>query len=305
MLHKVFIYIYFNHIGALSSSFSLSNISVSGAVDTLKTGASSAMETAGSMLSSGVSAVKSGATKVVETGEKFGAAAVDIIKSIPNFNPKASFDSFMSKYGKSYPTTADMEKAFMNFLNNFKSMIGLLTSRRSPFDAAFGVTEFMDMVYSDFVKGFCGAEVPPEDVSNKTDAKPKHSCLRVNWTSLDVIPQVRRQEKCGCCYAMSTIDMIAAQYVIDKKLWHKRYSLAPQWMMNCLEAPVAMHCNGGRPVKVLDKVSHFTKWNNLPLETCLPYKDINETCIPSPKCPDAPPISVRDHVWLKSFIRYV
>jgi len=210
--------------------------------------------------------------------------------------PKELFDKYVIAYNKTYLTPTDAAYAFKSFVENIAVLTKLVLGRFSPFDAAFVMTEFMDLKYDDFITHFTGALLEDlQSVVEKIDASllQKRECKTLNWTSLNVVPEVRRQDKCGCCYAMSTGDMVATQYNIDQKKFGSRFSLSPQWLLNCLQPPAAYGCNGGRPVKVLDYLKKYTKWNNLPLESCYPYEDKNSTCQPTVKCPSAPDVQVR------------
>lgn len=208
----------------------------------------------------------------------------------------------MTKFNKSYPTIKERDNAFEIFSDNFVNMLQLSLKRKSLYDASFAVTEFMDLPYDCLQENFMGAVPRLEDgslinIDEKLSIKPP--CESLSWTMLDVVPQVRKQTKCGCCYAMSTADMIGAQYAIDEGTFNVRYNLSPQWFTDCTKAPAGYHCKGGRPFNMLEELKNFTKYNYIPLESCYPYKDRNGTCFMSVDCPDTPDISVNEIVIKK------
>jgi len=267
--------------------------------------ASSVFETGKSAAGTALTAGKDAASSVVSGGAAVLSGGLDLATNPSKVKdqlaswalyPKELFDKFVKTYNKTYATPSDVTAALASFTSNLAELTKLVLGRFSPFDAAFVITEFMDLKFDDFVAHYTGAVLEQADaVLDKIDAAliQKRECKTLNWTSLDVVPEVRRQDKCGCCYAMSTSDMIAAQQNIDAKKYHSRFSLSPQWLLNCIEPPAALGCKGGRPVKVLENLKKFTKWNNIPLEECYPYEDKETTCKKTVACPKAPDVQVR------------
>lgn len=199
------------------------------------------------------------------------------------------FEKFKTQFEKNY-TIEDEIKLLAAFKENLITLTRLGNRRQSPYDASFTVSKYADESFDDF-KSFRTGVFQSSDKENVAKADPKslinRECRKLNWTSLEVIAPVRMQHKCGSCYAMSTTDLIAAQYSIDNKSF-KKHILSPQWVADCMQEPAGYKCNGGRPVKVLDSLSTHNHWK-IPTEECYPYKDKNGTCHRSKNCMDEGP----------------
>uniref|UniRef100_A0A915J9I3 Peptidase C1A papain C-terminal domain-containing protein n=1 Tax=Romanomermis culicivorax TaxID=13658 RepID=A0A915J9I3_ROMCU len=110
---------------------------------------------------------------------------------------------------------------------------------------------------------------------------------------------MKRQGKCGSCYAFSTADLVAAQYQIDRRL-KGPFELAPQFLIDCAKSPAGLGCDGGRPIEVLRNLTQCTASSgcNFPLETCYGYKEQKGVCMNQP-CQSSPIVKVRKIFYLK------
>lgn len=214
------------------------------------------------------------------------------------------FKKFMVKYNKTYVSKEDLYKATKFFQNNFESLVKMAQTRHSDEDANFIVTKYADVTFDLFKNQHTGVMSYIEDVM-KADhillPGERNFCPKLSWNTLNVIPPVRQQSKCGSCYAMTTADLIAAQYSIDNKMWNYNYRLSSQYMIECVPQPASHKCDGGRPVKIFDYLS-TCETCKVPTESCYPYADQAGTCKASAGCADSPPIKVRNILALFLFL---
>lgn len=187
---------------------------------------------------------------------------------------------------------------------NRKFIDKLNTEREDEEDAFFGPNKFTDFSHESFLDMFTGLVLEEgEGLVNETEFPESRgsSCKRLNWVEFGIIPPVRDQGTCGSCYAFTSVDLAAAQYSIDRSLWNQTFTLSPQFVIDCIHAPGAFGCNGGRPVNVFQSVA-----NNsfiIPKESCYPYKGKVGECR-VPKCEadeDEEEVTVRNMFSIKLY----
>lgn len=209
---------------------------------------------------------------------------------------KEEFDKFMQKYGRTYSSPAEQAKAYSAFGDNLKKMYELKFKRMSVYDANFAMTPQSDKSLMDLLLKAGGympdIEIKPLLVDPKTLVK-KITCKKVHWHKYGVIPDVRLQENCGSCYALSASDLIAAQYRIDRQEWDKPISLAAQYIADCTPETKAYKCKGGRSCDLLNYYANCEDCR-FPDEECYPYQDQDGECKSlKPDCEGVPEIKVR------------
>lgn len=156
--------------------------------------------------------------------------------------------------------------------NNLKLINKLNQERINEDDAFFSPNKFSEYSHEDFLERFAGLQYETDDQLSETEFPDDvfaATCKRLNWAEFGVIPDVRDQRDCGVSYAFASMDLIAAQYSIDRSLWNQSYLLSPQYIIDCLGSPMGLGCKGGRPLNVIKEVaSHSTV---IPKESCYPY----------------------------------
>lgn len=205
------------------------------------------------------------------------------------------FTEFLNSFQKNYDISESLER--LNIFKKNTDIISNLNSQRSsPLEAVFGQTKYSDLDFSEFKQKLAGT-LPNCDKVQTIHATKRmkmlsNSCPSFDWNDLGVVPTVRMQKECGSCYAMSSVDLLASRKSIDDRSWNRSVSLSPQYILDCFKEPAAIGCTGGRPKKVMEKLSSCSGCK-VPLESCYPYEDAKNTCDRNVPCSQAPTIEVK------------
>lgn len=232
-------------------------------------------------------------------GACFLGEAID--PGCPDCDLRQLFVRFIKKYNKKYASDEEFESRFKTFKESINVISDFNKLRKSD-DAGFGITQFTDASYDEFLSSFTGS-LPSMDFDKKRliehpeQIEISTRCPKHDWANLGVIPPVRDQGHCGCCYAFSSADLLSAQWHIDRKMWNRTATLSPQQIVDCFGGPAAFGCGGGRPVKVLNNLT----LSGLTSESCYPYKGAKEKCRQFIQCPND---TTTYQVWKKIFARF-
>ena len=152
---------------------------------------------------------------------------------------------YKAKFNKTYSSTKSERQAFENYLYNLKEIIEAnhkIPKENHKTPVYFGLNDFSDMSYENFIKGHTGYRPSKRENIKKFERKTrKNSKLQINsealkikeidWNrTLNMLPP-RSQGDCGCCWAFSAAAALEAYYVITTGGAYQYFSV--QQIMDC------------------------------------------------------------------------
>ncbi|KAL0249628.1 hypothetical protein GEMRC1_004858 [Eukaryota sp. GEM-RC1] len=154
----------------------------------------------------------------------------------------------MTSFGRSYVNGDEADYRFSVFQSNMRKVEAL---QKSNPDAVFGVTQFSDLTYDEFISQYTGIrnETYTEPL-NSVQYQPRNNGRNIDWTSQGKVAPVVNQGSCGSCWAFagacSIEGMRAVQggWAVDLK--------STQQLVDCVRQ--SHGCNGGWP-------HHVWEWN--------------------------------------------
>lgn len=172
---------------------------------------------------------------------------------------EAKFDTFVSRFDKTYASADERAAAFAIFMDNWDRVIELNEQHVNAGGEAnvFGFSPFLDMHPDDF-KSRHNFQLPaPEDrpqlpVFNATAYRLRGAAplASSDWRQKGAVSPVKDQGQCGSCWAFSTTETVESANAVAGKGMH---ILAPQQVVDCDTTDSA--CNGGIPKQGLAYVS--------------------------------------------------
>jgi C1A family cysteine protease len=173
------------------------------------------------------------------------ASATALVVTSANVDAVFKFQSWASKYAKTYETDADYDHAF----HNFQASLARIAKRQQRKSATvWGLTKFSDLSPAEFKAQYLTANLQGWAAQNFTVAKPstKAAPTKFDWSSKTATPRgaattpVKDQQQCGSCWAFSATESMESQWFLGGK---PMVTLGPQQLVDC--DPQSQGCNGG------------------------------------------------------------
>jgi cathepsin L len=186
-----------------------------------------------------------------------------------------TFDQFMSKFQKSYPDKATLERHRQTFEMN------LALVENQPADASFqiGINQFSDLTPQEFEKLFLGRK-GGKSLDREGEIR---SSLKVgaplppsiDWRTKNVISPVKNQGGCGSCWAFGSTEQVESYVALSGAALP---ILSPQELVSCDKNP--QHCGGtgGCEGSIPELAFDYVKQSGLALEKDYPYLGRDSPC---------------------------
>ncbi|XP_075137726.1 cathepsin W-like [Leptodactylus fuscus] len=178
------------------------------------------------------------------------------------------FEKFNKQFNKVYKNAKEYQYRLSVFTANLKAALQIQKAELGT--AEYGITEYSDLTDEEFLRSrltSVGA-FPPNNVKQlKVEAQQAHASC--DWRKAGVISEVKRQGKCGSCWAFASVGNIEAQWAI---LGHP-VNLSVQQVLDC--GPCESGCKGGY---FWDAYRTVIEQNGLQNEEDYPYEEMTLNC---------------------------
>ncbi|KAL6197241.1 hypothetical protein ACLB2K_032850 [Fragaria x ananassa] len=146
-----------------------------------------------------------------------------------SINISQTFEQWMAKYGRIYPTSQEKGKRFAIFQTNLEYVENFNKQENKPYK--LGLNQFSDMTNDEFLRHHTGYKrIPTTSTSfryqNLTDDDVPNS---IDWRKQGAVTPVENQVDCGCCWAFSAV---AAVEGITKVRTGQLISLSEQQLVD-------------------------------------------------------------------------
>jgi cathepsin F len=157
------------------------------------------------------------------------------------------FQNFIKTYNKSYNSFEEFNFRYSIFLENLQFIKNLEAFKNKTSNLKFGITKFFDLSQEEFKANYLTLknddkrflrELPRYDFtpSFADNEYPEN----FDWRDFNVMGPVKKQGKCGGCWAFTTVGTIEAYYTIKTG---KKKVFSEQQLLDCNK--LAMGCDGG------------------------------------------------------------
>jgi cysteine peptidase B len=157
---------------------------------------------------------------------------------------RAEFETFVTKYSKTYETAEERETRFWVFVSNLEDALAKNAALKAEGkDEVFGVTKFSDMTKSEFQQKMLNPLIGRGPVNNSVPvAKPTKSATAssFDWRDSGVVTAVKNQGYCGSCWAHSAVETVESAYA---RAGGSLTALSVQQVVSCDTTDAG--CNGG------------------------------------------------------------
>jgi cathepsin F len=183
---------------------------------------------------------------------------------------KDSFESFKTKFGKTYSTQEEEQERYAIFQSNMNLARQIQEYDRGT--ATYGASQFADLTPEEFQERYLSrqwdtshdsrlakAEIPDETAPDSFD-----------WRDHGAVTAVKNQGSCGSCWAFSVTGNVEGQWAVQKK---KLAPLSEQELVDCDKLDEG--CNGGLPSNAYQEIQRL---GGLETESDYPYKGEDEKC---------------------------
>ncbi|KAK2642415.1 hypothetical protein Ddye_024178 [Dipteronia dyeriana] len=187
-------------------------------------------------------------------------------------------EEWMAQHGRVYNDALEKERRYKVFRSNLEYIENFNKGVDRGYKLA--INKFGDLSNDEFRKMYTGYNRQTSKVTSTSEATPtsfEYGNLTAVPTSMDwrkngVVTPVKNQDRCGCCWAFSTVAAIEG---ITKLKTGKLVSLSEQELVDCDINGENQGCNGG----LMDSAFEFIKSNHgLTTEANYPYEGIDGTC---------------------------
>ncbi|KAI6191160.1 hypothetical protein M3Y97_00197900 [Aphelenchoides bicaudatus] len=196
---------------------------------------------------------------------------------IEKFN---NFVEFMQKYEKQYDNSEELNRRFLNFIDNLKRLPKSQANEAGT--AKHGVTQFFDQTLQEFKQKFTGLKLTHKkrqsakhDLSGADLAKLENFNLpdSIDWRNKGAVTAIKNQGACGSCFTFGAIGAIEGQWF---KKTNKLIAFSEEEVLDCGDD----NCGGGDPLHVYDTIAEI---GGLQTEQDYPYiagsgEGINDQC---------------------------
>ncbi|CAL4937029.1 unnamed protein product [Urochloa decumbens] len=112
-------------------------------------------------------------------------------------------------------------------------------------------------------------QLPVVDVRPAADLPSK-----VDWRQAHAVTYVKRQGRCGCCWAFATAATLESSHAIKTQA-AVAVSLSAQYLLDCtIYMDGTSDCTGGSRLSAL----HLVQRTGIPINSMYPYKGVQGTC---------------------------
>lgn len=185
---------------------------------------------------------------------------------------RGQFTAYMSKHGKSYESSHEMEYRFTVFQESLKRIEAVNSDPTKKHRA--GLNQFSDMTFEEFKNKVLMKPMGSADMTLTEELNPVRAVPQIDWrNSAGAVQPVKNQNPCGSCWAFSA----TASYEFE--VWNKTQksvSYSEGELTDCAYGKHLKNCNrGGFPHQAL---SYIVK-NGLATEQAYPFTPVNRDCI--------------------------
>jgi C1A family cysteine protease len=182
----------------------------------------------------------------------------------------SSFQTFMHRFDKSYPTLTELEKRFDIFRSNME-FIRQENDKGHSFQ--LGITPFADLTGDEFA-AFNGIRTGGP-FSTGCDKFHSDSSATVpssyDWREHNAVTPVKDQGQCGSCWSFSATGAMEGAWAISTG---QLVSLSEQQLVDCSKSYGNHGCYGG----LMDDAFQYAMDNGMCLETAYPYQAKGGDC---------------------------
>lgn len=182
----------------------------------------------------------------------------------------SSFQTFMHRFDKSYPTLTQLEKRFDIFRSNME-FIRQENGKGHSFQ--LGITPFADLTGDEFA-AFNGIRTGGpfstgcDKFHSDTSATVPSS---YDWREHNAVTPVKDQGQCGSCWSFSATGAMEGAWAISTG---QLVSLSEQQLVDCSKSYGNHGCYGG----LMDDAFQYAMDNGMCLETAYPYEAKGGDC---------------------------
>ncbi|CAJ2675680.1 unnamed protein product [Trifolium pratense] len=191
---------------------------------------------------------------------------------LPDLSIDEIHHQWMIKYDRTYANSSEMERRKAIFKENLEFI-----EKRNKMNSAagknytLGLNDFSDITTDEMISCSGIMNIPNELVSSKTmfffDDIPES----IDWRERGAVTSVKRQGRCGCCWAFATMATIEGLWKIKMG---ELISLSAQHLIDCDKG--SNGCHGG----YITSAFKFEKLhaNGVPSEADYPFKGVQQAC---------------------------
>eukprot|EP01137_Pigoraptor_chileana_P034125 Opistho-2@26199 len=195
------------------------------------------------------------AANVTYDSAKFGHQNPHRFVLSENDSLEGAFSKFVAHFGKSYAVDGEYERRRENFRRSIERH-AMLNARETAAGgkATFGINFLSDLTTDEFrgryLSSLPEAEVPaaraPRDLRPFVIPEGIPQFVDLRLSNPPVLGPIRDQQKCGGCWAISTVEVVETAYATAG---HPPLALSAQQVISC--DTMSSACTGGRPERAL------------------------------------------------------
>ncbi|KAL6192864.1 hypothetical protein ACLB2K_033950 [Fragaria x ananassa] len=178
----------------------------------------------------------------------------------------------MEEHGRTYSSSEEKAKRFAIFKEGFEDIENF--NSQGNHSSTLGINAFSDMTYEEFHETYgCTFDIPkmdPSTISNfrYQDFKVEDLPESWDWRTQGAVTNVKRQGKCGGCWAFATAAAVEGLTPFYNKPYGKLMNLSVQQLIACSKAYGTKGCVQGWAISAMMYVVD----NGLVTEESFPYR---------------------------------